>query len=128
MTGLTETPIQRAILDYLKMLGVFCWRNNTQGRKIGDKWIPTAGIRGGADILGIFRGKPMAIEVKSAKGKLSEDQKSFLARFQAEGGLAGMVRSVDETKKLLETWEDQGNVSLGQSPEWKQPFKKKVTG
>ena len=106
--GAEENAAQTAILQYLKLRGVFCWRSNNQGRympKIG-KWIPTAGIKGVADILGVIGGgknwgKFLAVEVKSAKGKLSMEQEIFLAEIRAAGGVAFCSRSVSDCEKEL---------------------------
>lgn len=58
-------------------------------------------MKGVADILGIYQGKPLAIEVKSKKGRLSEFQKTFLIRFHAQGGIAIVARSVDDVENRL---------------------------
>jgi penicillin-binding protein-related factor A (putative recombinase) len=51
--------------------------------------------KGVADIIGIYRGKPMAIEVKKPGGRLSDDQAKFLKRWAEEGGIAIVAYSVD---------------------------------
>lgn len=59
--------------------------------------------RGTADILGIYKTRPLAIEVKSERGKLSIHQKIFLQEWVNHGGIAIIARSVEElTKKLGE--------------------------
>lgn len=59
-------------------------------------------IKGVADILGIYNGRPLAIEVKTTRGVVSEFQKDFLIRFQAAGGISFVARSVDDVVKKLE--------------------------
>lgn len=59
-------------------------------------------IKGVSDILGIWRGRPLAIEVKSEKGRLRPEQREFLERFRSEGGIAFMARSIDDVKRELE--------------------------
>lgn len=42
-----------------------------------------------------------AVEVKSATGRPSREQQAFLAKVQADGGLAGIARSVEEARAIL---------------------------
>lgn len=94
-----ETDIQKAILQYLAVKRVFAFRINTTG-----VWDPTLKIfrkgsntlRGVSDILGIYKGKMLAIEVKQPKGKTSVEQDYFLSRVNENGGLGFVARSVDD--------------------------------
>jgi hypothetical protein len=43
-----------------------------------------------------------AVEVKTATGRATREQQAFVQHVQAAGGYAGIVRSVDDAKKLLE--------------------------
>jgi Holliday junction resolvase len=54
-----------------------------------------------SDILGIYRGLPLAIEVKSDTGRLTKEQAEFLQDFAAEGGIAFVARSADEVRSRL---------------------------
>lgn len=53
------------------------------------------------DILGIWDGKPLAIEVKTKTGVVSEDQKGFLSEFSSRGGIAILARSLEEVVAAL---------------------------
>lgn len=90
-TKITEADITKQIRDYLKVRNVFHW-------KVMQGLGATPGI---ADILGIYQGRPLAIEVKTAKGKLSEYQISFIQNFKSEGGIAFVARSVDDVVNNL---------------------------
>jgi hypothetical protein len=87
-----ESDVQNAIFEYLAILpGCFTWRNNSVGvfdpiKKIYRKNNGKFSINGVADILGIYLGRPLAIEVKGYGGKLSPHQKDFLAKFEVAGG------------------------------------------
>lgn len=81
-----ESDITKQVRDYLKIKKVFHW-------KVMQGLGSTPGI---ADILGIYKGKPLAIEVKTSKGKPSDNQINFLTRFKSEGGIAFIARSVDD--------------------------------
>lgn len=65
-------------------------------RKPG-KWY----VRGVADVIGVYRGIPVAMELKSQKGKPSEHQDDFLRRFAAAGGVCGIVRSISDALQIL---------------------------
>lgn len=56
---------------------------------------------GVADILGVYKGKPLAIEVKSKKGYPTVEQKAFLAEFEKMGGIAILARSIEDVEKVL---------------------------
>ena len=71
------------------------------------------GSPGGSDLIGYRRvtvtpemvGTEVpvfaAIEVKTGKGKATEQQKAFIEHIRNAGGLAGVARSVDEAKSIL---------------------------
>lgn len=103
-----ETDVQKEILNYLRDKGIFCWRVNNMG-------VPDPRIRGGwrkqtgynmpgmSDILGIWRGKFIAIEVK-APGRIknvSDKQKEFMRKVNDEGGLAFVADSVKIVSGIL---------------------------
>jgi hypothetical protein len=103
-----EQSIQAAILAYLRMRGIFCWKNNTAGIyvKARNTYIPSH-APGVADILGILdsrfgrSGVFLAVEVKSPKGRLSPHQEAFLKEIKDRGGLAIVARSVEEVQEAL---------------------------
>lgn len=101
----SEKYIENAILDWLAMNDIFAWKVQTVGiydakikgyRKVSKRY-----MTGVADILGIYKGRPLAIEVKSAKGILSPHQKIFLRRFMDSGGIAILARSVSDVETGL---------------------------
>lgn len=103
-----ETDIVKGILEYLNYSGIFSFRVNTVG--VWDdskKTYRRPGkftLKGTSDILGVLKdGRMLAIEVKTDKGKLTDDQKAFLYRVNKQGGLAFVARSIDEVKLKLGT-------------------------
>lgn len=62
-------------------------------------------IRGVSDILGIWQGRFMAIEVKSKTGTLSDYQKFFIEWVKAHGGIAFVARSIEDVKQQLKQGE-----------------------
>jgi penicillin-binding protein-related factor A (putative recombinase) len=102
-----EQHIKNEILSYLVGHGVFCWPNDSVGifdpiKRVYRKKNSIFAINGVSDILGIYKGKPLAIEVKSKVGRLSPQQELFLNRFVEAGGIAFMARSVDDVIIQLE--------------------------
>jgi hypothetical protein len=92
-----ESVIQNQILDYLQYIGVFAWRNNN----IAVRGRAFVGLLGVGDILGIYKGVPLSIEVKRKSGKTTEQQNRFIKRFNQEGGCAFVARSINDVKKKL---------------------------
>ena len=111
----TEHEIQSNILDRLNFLkNAFFWRENSGAFALehnGKKRFFRAGVVGIADIMGVWEGVPVAIEVKREKTKknVSLVQKAFLQRFRDCGGIGivcfddGLVvQQLEEAKlKLL---------------------------
>jgi len=102
----TEKEIENAILQALNMLPLCkAWKNQSVG--IYDPVKKTFRsrskyqIKGVSDILGIYRGKMICLEVKSKKGQLTDEQKLFLDQMRKLGAVTGCVRSVSDALDLL---------------------------
>lgn len=98
------------------------WRNNTGMAWIGDA-IPTrmgqsvrmqsgmvllrdarpfrAGLVGSADVLGVTRGRAVALEAKDATGRMSDAQMKFKGAFEAAGGFYGLFRHEDDLVQMI---------------------------
>ena len=101
-----ESEIQAAIMDYLRIRGVFAWRSNTGAGKLthanGSSRFVRFGFAGCADILGCLDdGRFLAIEVKNEGGRLSKDQDVFLEAIRRRGGIAFVARSVEDVIQVL---------------------------
>lgn len=94
---MSEKEIQDQILEWLKLNGYFCWRNN-----IGRRGVVSYGHKGSTDILGMTKaGTFLGIEVKDAKGIVSEDQLKFIECVNQHGGMAFVARSLGEVIERL---------------------------
>lgn len=61
-----------------------------------------ANARGMPDLIGILPdGRFLAIEVKTAKGKVSDEQFKVIDEINQAGGLAFVARSLDDVKGML---------------------------
>lgn len=84
-------------------LGKFARRN--RGVAIGARGqsVRFGDFDGAADITGILvDGRRVELEVKTAKGRLSEQQVAFGAMIVANQGVWGVARSVDEAIAIVE--------------------------
>jgi hypothetical protein len=87
-----ESAIMNDILTHLQRSCVLVWRNNT-GRRSGVRY--GLGV-GSADLIGVVRGRMLAIEVKRPGGKPSADQITWMRVVNMHGGYAVVVTSVPE--------------------------------
>lgn len=107
--GESEHDIQKRILERLGFLtGGFFWRENSGQFALehkGKKRFFRAGVKGIADIMGIYKGRGVAIEVKTpeTKNKVSWSQKAFLERFKECGGIAFVCWDDKEVVPMLES-------------------------
>lgn len=84
------------IRDYLKTLdNCFCFKEH--GSSYGHSGIP--------DLIICYRGKFIGLEVKIEKGKTSTLQEVMIRKIRNAGGIAEVVRSVDDVKKVIELLE-----------------------
>lgn len=101
-----ESRIKNEIMSFLKIIGVYCWVNDSVGifdpvKKIYRQNNSPHKLKGVSDILGIIQGRFLAIEVKSEAGRLTPEQRVFLAHINTEGGIAFCSRSVEQTADNL---------------------------
>jgi hypothetical protein len=98
-----EGQIQKSILQYLHLKGIWAWITNRKGRQVNGRWIPSQLPSGHSDVMGILpggiAGKPggtvLMIEVKDVGKKPTPEQLAFMARVNALGGLAFWADSVE---------------------------------
>jgi hypothetical protein len=108
-----EKPIENAILEYLKQIGIFAWKNQSTGmwdptKKLYRKSWNKNHINGVSDILGILPdGRFLAIEVKTPKPNKtypSKNQREFIERITHSGGMAIVARCVGDVSDALDTY------------------------
>jgi hypothetical protein len=107
--GKSENEIQNEVFDVLKDEGIFFWRSNnipvcnTKGR---GKWryrkLPKHTPRGLPDIIAIYKGRLVAIEVKRKYEKLTPEQADIGLKIVSNGGEYLVVRSAEETREQLQ--------------------------
>lgn len=97
-----EGDLVRAALSYLKVMGILSWRNNTGMLKDRNGRPVRYGCTGSGDIFGIVSGgRFLSVECKVGKNKESDAQAEFRRDVLAAGGLAVVIRSLDELEEAL---------------------------
>ena len=100
---LTESSILKAVLLRLRYHHRIAWaeRINTGAYAVEGRYV-RYGFPGCSDVIGQLRdGRMLAIEVKRPLGRITSAQDAFLQRVRANGGVAGIVRSIDDLEALL---------------------------
>src|SRR5262245_43864337 len=96
-----ESGLTRAVLQYLTLRGIVCWRNNTGALKVQNRFA-RFGAPGAADVLGLLPGgRLLAVEVKRPGGKTTGLQRAWLDMVGRAGALALVVISVDDLARQL---------------------------
>jgi hypothetical protein len=109
MTKQTEAALQRAVVQYLTLAlppheALFWhtpnggWRSRaTAGRLKAEGVMP-----GVADIVIVWQGRVVAIELKTKDGSQSPAQKAWADQFTTAGGAYAVCRSVEAVERLLD--------------------------
>jgi len=95
----TETQCHQAVMRYLRTLV-------PDGRfiKVAQGSYSEAGI---SDIMGVYRGVPIALELKSATGRPTRKQRLFLQQFDRAGGIGKIIKTVEQVKTIIERIDDE---------------------
>jgi hypothetical protein len=100
-----EQGVLNAVLKALRLHPAVSWvvRMNTGSCKMPDGRYVRFGFPGCPDILGQMRdGRLLAIECKSARGRLTDEQEFVLAKIRANNGVSGVARSIADAIKIVE--------------------------
>jgi Holliday junction resolvase len=93
---MSEKGIVTKILRYLRTVpGCFCWKEH--GGMYGTAGLP--------DIIACVNGRFVAFEVKAPSGKTTKLQEATIRKILKAGGVAAVIRSVDEVKIILEKYD-----------------------
>lgn len=90
---MTEANLTDKIKQYLKSVdGLFFWKEH--GGQFGTTGIP--------DLIVCYRGRFIALEVKTDRGKTTVLQEVTIRKIIKAGGYAKVVRSVDEVRAVID--------------------------
>lgn len=96
--AVTESALQDAIrLELGQVPGLVLWRNNC-GTATRDARTIRFGVGGpgGSDLIGCYRGRFVALEIKTATGRLTVEQVRFAELVSRLGGEHAVLRSVQD--------------------------------
>lgn len=103
--GISANALTQHTLRVLAMKGYFAWRNNNGAVYDPTKKVFRANnaLKGVPDILGYRKtdARFLSIEIKAGKDKLSKEQADFLMGVTDAGGIAYIVRSIEDIEKLI---------------------------
>ncbi|MFA5346548.1 MAG: VRR-NUC domain-containing protein [Methanoregula sp.] len=88
----SHADLIKAIRDLLKACNIWHFKH----------WSGPFSVKGISDILGIFRGQFLAIEVKTKTDGFQDGQEEFIWSVNRAGGLAFVARSVEDVIEKLE--------------------------
>ena len=98
-----EKMLENAILDWLNSIPkCFAWKHHVGGKRgqirtKGNRYSPN----GIPDIIGLYKGRFFAIEVKHGKGKPSAEQEQQIAKILGCEGVAFWTNDLDDCKKIF---------------------------
>lgn len=113
---MSESPVQAAIRCEAARLGAHLWRNNVgvlpdaRGVPVrfglGNDSARVNDVLKSSDLIGIYRGKFVAIEVKAPgwngpRTPRERAQEAFINLVRLNGGLAGFASCVEDLYKIL---------------------------
>lgn len=88
-----EARISRKIIDSWRRRGAVCWK------VWGNERTP-AGL---PDIVGVYKGRFVFCETKTASGRVSTIQMHWIKKLIAAGACGGVCRSVEQAERYLDT-------------------------
>ena len=104
-----EQALSNAVMNYLAIKGVLHYRVRNTGTIVHtrggglaygrDRYAVTQ--RGAPDILAWDNGKAYAFELKSQKGRVRPEQQQWISKFNEQGGIGMVVRSMDDVMNVL---------------------------
>lgn len=106
-----ESNLVKACIQYLQWRGFLVLRNNSgllliKGEN-GKTRAVKLGKKGSSDIIACSPwGQFVAIECKSGLGRLTDEQAKFLEEVRNRGGIAAVVRDVEELVNLIKKFDN----------------------
>lgn len=109
--GLSEKQIENQVLSWLKFKNIFAFKVKSMGTfdPTSKKFrSPSPWFRKGCpDILCCYKGKMIGLEIKTAIGRLSMNQKIFHQDLQMAEGKVFIIRDVNELDSIFSPLDGQ---------------------
>jgi penicillin-binding protein-related factor A (putative recombinase) len=101
----SEKQLCHQIIEFLNYQGAYCWRVNSGAIRDQKGYMVKMAKAGTSDILGIYKGRFLALEVKKPETRknVTEKQTEFLETIKKNGGIAAVVTSPEEALHAITT-------------------------
>jgi hypothetical protein len=112
-----ETAIQNNIrLAVTAGTGIRLFRNQVGAVRVDDRYITYGLCPGSSDLIGWTPVKIgdrtlavfTALEIKTRTGRTSPEQDRFIEAVVRAGGIAGVARSIDDARRIIEQFNQNG--------------------
>ena len=97
----SEKDLMKQVSEWLTLMRIFFWRNNTGAIKTERGGFYHFGYKGSPDYICIIKGLFIGIELKGPNGEQSDSQKEFEKRLSKAGGIYILARSLNEIIQIL---------------------------
>lgn len=101
---MSETDVLQECRLAASECGAITWRNNTG--KLQDakgRWVTFGLCVGSADLIGIYKGRFLALEIKVPGKNPTLEQTNFINAVNKAGGIAGVCRCRQDVIDLLKS-------------------------
>jgi hypothetical protein len=99
---MTEGRIMDDVMLVLNGPDIVVFRNNIGKAELHGRWVAFGvGGVGGSDLIAVFRGRAVFIEIKSASGRQTIEQQTFQRLVELKGAEYKLWRSADEARAWL---------------------------
>lgn len=110
-TAAHQNVVKQVLLTLSKLPYCRVWSNNTGvGRDLSSERIIRFGLKGSSDIIGIYKGLFLAVEVKTGGAVQTQDQKRFQKMIDTMGGIYVVCRETN-VKQIETRIEDVFNAT-----------------
>lgn len=100
---MSESAILKRVMMEASKLGLRVWRNNTGALRDQEGRLVRYGLCvGSSDLIGIYKGRFVAIEVKAPGKQPTEEQVKFLAAIRKNQGIALLIDDEKKLKSMLD--------------------------
>ena len=101
--GEHQRLVSRILLKLSKLSYCRIWPNNTGvGRSMNGERVIRFGLKGSADIMGIYKGFFLGIECKTGNATQTKQQKFFEAMVREQGGIYILARTEENIIQTIE--------------------------
>ena len=105
---MSEATVLKEVMLEASKLGAKVWRNNTGGLyDQRGRFVRYGLCVGSSDLIGIYQGRFLAIEVKAKGQKATDEQLNFIRVIKEQGGIGFVCDDAKNLKNLLDAFLDE---------------------